>query len=164
MTNPAFRIGHGYDLHRFGSKRPLILGGVDIPHDRGLEAHSDGDCVTHALADSIFGALGLPDIGSWFPDHDPKIKGIDSLQILAKAVQECHSAGYQVNNVDVTIVAELPKIGPYATSMKKALAKTLKIEPSCIGIKATTNEGIGAIGQGEGIAVFAICLLTTIAS
>ena len=163
MTNLAFRIGHGYDVHRFGSKRPLILGGVGIPHDRGLVAHSDGDCVAHALADSIFGALGLPDIGSWFPDNDSKIAGIDSLQILAKAVQECHSAGYQVNNVDVTIVAESPKIGPHVSDMQKALGKTLEIEPSSIGIKATTNEGIGAIGQGEGIAVFAVCLLAVIA-
>jgi len=160
MTDPSFRIGHGYDIHRFGPRRPLILGGVEIPHDRGLEAHSDGDCLSHAIADSILGALGLPDIGHFFPNDDPQYKGLHSLKILEKALEQCSSSGYRLGNVDATIVAETPKIGPHLQSMKAVLGETLEIAPSRIGIKATTNEGIGGIGQGEGIAAFAVCLLT----
>ena len=159
MTDPSFRIGHGYDIHRFGPQRPLILGGVEIPHDRGLEAHSDGDCLSHAIADSILGALGLPDIGHFFPNDDPAYKGLHSLKILEKALEQCASSGYTLGNVDVTIVAEAPKIGPHLQSMKAVLGETLEIAPSRIGIKATTNEEIGSIGRGEGIAAFAVCLL-----
>ena len=159
MTSPPFRVGHGYDVHRFGAKRPLILGGVTIPHERGLEAHSDGDCLIHALSDAIFGALGLPDIGVFFPVVDPDLAGMDSREILSKAVEQCHSAGYTVGNVDATIVAEAPKIAPHVESMKVVLAKVLGIPSAQIGIKATTNERIGSIGRSEGIAAFAVCLL-----
>ncbi|MBG28683.1 MAG: 2-C-methyl-D-erythritol 2,4-cyclodiphosphate synthase [Opitutae bacterium] len=159
MKDLPFRIGHGYDIHRFGPKRPLILGGVEIPHNRGLEAHSDGDCLSHAIADAIFGALGLADIGHFFPNEDPSCKGLDSMKILEKALQECNSNGYSLGNIDATIVTESPKIGPHIQSMKAVLSKALDISPSLLGIKATTNEGIGGIGNGDGIAAFAVCLV-----
>jgi len=160
MKDLPFRIGHGYDIHRFGPKRPLILGGVEISHNRGLEAHSDGDCLSHAIADAIFGALGLADIGHFFPNEDPACKGLDSMKILEKALQECNSNGYSLVNIDATIVTESPKIGPHIQSMKAVLSKALEISPSLIGIKATTNEGIGGIGNGDGIAAFAVCLIS----
>ncbi len=159
MTASSFRIGHGYDIHRFGPKRPLILGGVEIPHDRGLEAHSDGDCLIHAMSDAMLGALGLPDIGTLFPDDDPELAGMDSREILSEVVEQCRSKGYAVGNVDTTIVAETPKIAPHVQSMKAALGNILGIPPTRIGIKATTNENIGGIGRGEGIAAFAVCVL-----
>jgi len=159
VTTPPFRIGQGYDVHRFGPKRPLILGGVEIPHDRGLEAHSDGDCLTHAISDAMFGAIGLPDIGTLFPNDDPALRGMDSREILSEAVGQCRSAGYALANVDTTIVAETPKIAPHVQSMKATLGEVLGIAPSRIGIKATTNEKIDGIGRGEGIAAFAVCLL-----
>lgn len=159
MNEQPFRIGHGYDLHRLVDGRKLILGGVDIPHEQGLLGHSDADCLTHALADAIFGALGLPDIGHFFPDDDPQNKGLDSMQILAKAIEECTTAGYSVGNVDLTILAQRPKMAPHMESIKDSLSKTLKIAPSQVGIKATTNEGVGPIGREEGIATFAVCLL-----
>jgi 2-C-methyl-D-erythritol 2,4-cyclodiphosphate synthase len=159
MNEQPFRIGHGYDLHRLVDGRKLILGGVDIPHEQGLLGHSDADCLTHALADAIFGALGLPDIGHFFPDDDPQNKGLDSMQILAKAIEECTTAGYSVGNVDLTILAQRPKMAPHMESIKDSLSKALKIAPSQVGIKATTNEGVGPIGREEGIATFAVCLL-----
>ena len=159
MNEQPFRIGHGYDLHRLVDGRKLILGGVDIPHEQGLLGHSDADCLTHALADAIFGALGLPDIGHFFPDDDPQNKGLDSMRILAKAIEECTTAGYSVGNVDLTILAQRPKMAPHMESIKDSLSKTLKIAPSQVGIKATTNEGVGPIGREEGIATFAVCLL-----
>ena len=164
MTALPFRIGFGYDVHQFGSKRPLILGGVHIPHDRGLQAHSDGDCLCHAIADAMLGACGLQDVGAFFPDDDPELKGINSLEILGDVLKECRSAGFAIGNLDTTIVAEMPKIGPHAQAMKAVLGETLGIAPSVIGIKATTNEGMGSIGRGEGIAAFAVCLLVRNAS
>ena len=159
MTALPIRIGHGYDIHRFGSKRPLILGGVEIPHDRGLEAHSDGDCLTHAISDALLGALGLEDIGVFFPNDDPALEGINSLKILRKVIEKCDAAGYVAGNVDSTIVAEEPQITPHVHLMKETLAKELRVSPSSIGIKATTNEQIGDLGRSEGIAAFAVCLL-----
>ncbi len=159
MSDLPFRIGHGYDLHRLTDGRKLILGGVEIPHEQGLLGHSDADCLTHALADAIFGALGLPDIGHHFPDDAPENKDMDSMRILDKAVEECASAGYSVGNADLTILAEGPKMAPYLDAIKNSLAKPMKISPSEIGLKATTNEGLGTIGRGEGIASFAVCLL-----
>ena len=159
MSELPFRIGHGYDLHRLTDGRKLILGGVEVPHEQGLLGHSDADCLTHALADAIFGALGLPDIGHYFPDDHPENEGLESVQILAKAVEECKSAGYSVGNVDLTILAQRPKMAPHIESIKNSLSKTLKIAPSQIGIKATTNEELGPIGREEAIASFAVCLL-----
>lgn len=156
------RVGLGYDIHRLVEGRKLILGGVEIPHTKGLDGHSDADCLTHALADAILGAMGLPDIGYYFPPGDPQCKDIDSQLILAKAVSEAKEKGYQVNNVDIMVIAEAPKIGPHLNKMKAILSKTLHIDPSAIGIKATTNEKIGDIGRGTGIATHAICSLVQI--
>jgi len=159
MNKIPFRIGHGYDFHRLTTGRKLILGGVEIPHEKGLLGHSDADCLTHALADAIFGALGLPDIGHYFPDDAPENKNLDSIRILDKAIEECLSAGYLVGNADLTVLAESPKIAPYMDAIKDSLAKPLMILSTEIGLKATTNEGTGVIGRGEGIASFAVCLL-----
>lgn len=159
MKPLPFRIGLGYDIHRFTKDRPLVLGGVNIPHDRGLDGHSDADCLTHALADAILGALGLPDIGHFFPNDDPVIKGIDSQMILARAVKEALQRGYTVGNVDIAIIAEEPKIAPYIEEMKAVLSTTLGIETGAIGLKATTNEKIGDLGKAAGIAAHATCLL-----
>ena len=154
-----FRIGQGYDVHRFAKGRKLILGGVEIPHERGLEGHSDADCLAHALADALLGALGLPDIGFYFPPDDPSLEGIDSMEILRKAKDECKAKGYIVGNVDATIIAETPKMSPHVPAMKKRLAETLGVAADQVGVKATTNEGIGGMGQSEGIATHAVCLL-----
>jgi len=153
------RIGTGYDIHRFALARRLVLGGVEIPHDKGLEGHSDADCLTHALADAILGALGLPDIGHFFPNDDPACKGIDSQEILRRAVRESHQRGYVVGNVDIALIAEEPKVAPYLNEMKKVLATSLRIATTEIGLKATTNEKIGDLGRCAGIAAHAVCLL-----
>ena len=154
-----FRIGQGYDVHRFAKGRKLILGGVEIPHERGLEGHSDADFLAHALADALLGALGLPDIGFYFPPDDPSLEAIDSMEILRKAKDECKAKGYIVGNVDATIIAETPKMSPHVPAMKKRLAETLGVAADQVGVKATTNEGIGSMGQSEGIATHAVCLL-----
>jgi 2-C-methyl-D-erythritol 2,4-cyclodiphosphate synthase len=164
MIDLPFRIGQGYDIHRLTEGRKLILGGVDISHPKGLLGHSDADCLTHALSDAILGALGLPDIGYYFPDNDSGNAGLDSLNILAKATEECRSAGYMVGNIDLTVLAERPKLAPHIEAIKNSLSKTLKISPSQIGIKATTNEGLGPVGREEGIATLAVCLLIRIKS
>ena len=159
MNAPPFRIGHGYDLHQLADGRKLILGGVEIPHERGLLGHSDADCLIHALADAMFGALGLPDVGHYFPDDSPENKDMDSVRILVKAIEESKSAGYLVGNVDLTILAQRPKMAPHIELIKNSLAQVLEVGPSQIGIKATTNEKLGPIGREEGIATFAVCLL-----
>ncbi|MBU63546.1 MAG: 2-C-methyl-D-erythritol 2,4-cyclodiphosphate synthase [Opitutae bacterium] len=157
--NHPFRIGQGYDVHRFAEGRKLILGGIEIPHALGLEGHSDADCLIHALADAILGAVGLPDIGFHFPPSEPALEGIDSMKILLKAKEQCETKGYLIGNVDATIIAEKPRISPYVEAMKERLSKILEVETNQVGIKATTNEGIGGIGNGEGIAAHAVCLL-----
>ncbi|WP_309399395.1 2-C-methyl-D-erythritol 2,4-cyclodiphosphate synthase [Cerasicoccus maritimus] len=154
-----FRIGLGYDIHRFAPGRRLVLGGVEIPHDKGLDGHSDADCLTHALADAVLGALGLADIGHFFPNDDPSCKDMDSQDILRRAVEEAHNRGYAVGNVDIALIAEEPKIAPYLTEMKAALAQSLRIEPTEVGLKATTNEKIGDLGRCAGIAAHAVCML-----
>ena len=159
MSKLPFRIGHGYDLHRLAKDRKLIIGGVEIPHDHGLIGHSDADCLTHALADAIFGALGLPDIGHYFPDDAPENKGMDSMLILQKALDECSSLGFSVGNADLTIVTQSPKMSSHVDAIKDSLARTLKILPDKIGLKATTNEKVGPVGREEAIACFAVCLL-----
>ena len=152
-------IGHGYDLHRFARGRKLILGGVEIPSEMGLLGHSDADCLIHALSDAILGALGLPDIGHYFPDSSPENKDLDSLIILKKAVTETGNQGFKLGNIDLTLVLEEPKIGPYTKQIKEKLSDCCGLEVERIGIKATTNEGLGAIGRKEGIAAFAVCTL-----
>jgi 2-C-methyl-D-erythritol 2,4-cyclodiphosphate synthase len=152
-------IGHGYDLHRFARGRKLILGGVEIPSEMGLLGHSDADCLIHALSDAILGALGLPDIGHYFPDSSPEHKDLDSLIILKKAVTETSNQGFKLGNIDLTLVLEEPKIGPYSKQIKEKLSECCGLKVERIGIKATTNEGLGAIGRKEGIAAFAVCTL-----
>lgn len=159
MTTLPFRVGIGYDIHRFRDGGRLVLGGVEIPHDRGLEGHSDADCLIHALADAILGAMGLPDIGHFFPVNDPSCKDMDSREILRRSVAEAKSRGYKVGNVDVTIIAEEPKISPHIAAMKACLGEDLRIGETEIGLKATTNEGLGDLGRRAGIATHAICML-----
>lgn len=154
-----FRIGFGYDIHRLVEGRRLILGGVQVPNNKGLMGHSDADCLTHAIADAILGAAGLADIGHLFPDTDPTYKDMDSQEILKKALTDIQVLGYNIVNIDATVVAEAPRLASYKEKMKERLAKSLQIEVSQIGIKATTNEGLGSIGAGEGIAAYAVCLL-----
>lgn len=153
------RIGIGYDIHRFAEGRRLVLGGVEIPHSRGLEGHSDADCLTHALADAVLGALGLPDIGHFFPNSDPSIAGINSQRILARAVGEAKTRGYRVGNADLAIIAEEPKLASHLGAMKSVLAASMEVGIDAVGIKATTNEGIGDLGRGAGIAAHAVVLL-----
>ena len=152
-------IGHGYDLHRLVHGRKLILGGVEIPSEMGLLGHSDADCLVHALSDAILGALGLPDIGHYFPDNSPENKDLDSLIILKKAVMESGKQGFKLGNIDLTLILEEPKIGPYSNQIKEKISESCDLKIERIGIKATTNEGLGAIGRKEGIAAFAVCTL-----
>ena len=154
-----FRIGHGYDVHRLVEGRKCIIGGVEIPSKLGLLGHSDADVLTHALADSILGALALPDIGFYFPPTDPNCEGIDSQEILKKAVADAARLGYKVGNVDCSIIAETPKILPHVAAMKKVLAKSLGVSPEDVGVKATTNEKMGWEGDKQGIGVHAVSLL-----
>jgi len=153
------RIGNGYDIHQLVSERPLILGGVQIPHHLGLLGHSDADVLTHAIMDAMLGALSLGDIGHYFPPTDPQWKGADSLKLLAQVNELIQSTGWQVGNLDSVIVAERPKIKPHISAMRQRLAETLQIDPERIGIKATTNEKLDAVGQEAGIAVYAVALL-----
>ena len=157
-----FRVGIGYDVHRLTTGRPLILGGIHIPFSQGLEGHSDADCLTHAISDSILGAAGLPDIGHFFPDTDPRNKGIDSREILKRACAEVAQLGFKVGNIDSVIIAEAPPMGPHLAAMKESLAATMKIPVAAIGIKATTHEKLGDLGKGLGIAVQAVCLLESV--
>lgn len=156
------RIGHGYDSHRFAEGRPLILGGVRIPSDRGLSGHSDADAVAHAITDAILGAAGLGDIGSHFSDKDAAWKDADSLDLLARAIHLLEGENYQVVNVDVTVVAEAPRVGPHAAAMRERLAEVLGISPRHVSVKGKSNEGMGWIGRQEGIAVFAVALIDRI--
>lgn len=156
---PPYRIGQGYDIHPLVPERKLILGGVHIESDVGLKGHSDGDALSHAIADAIFGALSLPDIGHFFPDTDPSLSGMDSQEILTKAMEEVHNRHYRVANIDATIVAEKPKLSTYIESIQEKLSTTLTVPVGQIGIKATTHEKLDSIGEGKAIAVHAICLL-----
>ena len=151
-----FRSGIGYDAHRFGEGRKLVLGGVEIPHSRGLEGHSDADVLTHAIADALLGAVGEHDIGHHFPNTDETIQGISSLEILRRVRQILAEKNCRVINVDATLIAEAPKIGPHLEAMRRELAAALELNVSRVGIKATTNEGMGALGRGEGMAAMAV--------
>ena len=156
------RVGIGYDSHRFAEGRPLILGGVPIPHAQGLAGHSDADAVAHAVTDAMLGAAALGDIGTHFPPSDPAYRDADSMALLRQASELLEGVGYQVVNVDVTIICEAPKIGPYAPAMCERIAATLGIGAKHVSIKAKTNEGMGWIGRGEGIAVMATALIATV--
>jgi 2-C-methyl-D-erythritol 2,4-cyclodiphosphate synthase len=150
------RSGIGYDVHRFGDGRKLILGGVEIPHTRGLEGHSDADVLSHAIADALLGAIGAGDIGQHFPNTDESIRGISSVQILRRVAKLLEQNRARTVNVDATIIAEAPKIVPHVAAMRRELANALHLPEMSVSIKATTNEGLGTIGRGEGIAAIAI--------
>jgi 2-C-methyl-D-erythritol 2,4-cyclodiphosphate synthase len=155
----SIRIGHGYDIHRLVPGRPLVLGGVKFDTDYGLDGHSDADCLTHAICDAILGAAALPDIGRQFPNTDPAFKDIDSQKLLQRVVAEVRKLGFDVVNIDATVIAEKPKIAPRLAEMKAALARSSGLMADEIGLKATTNEGIDDIGRGLAIAAHAVCLL-----
>lgn len=150
------RVGIGYDVHQFATNRPLILGGITIPHSHGLQGHSDADVLSHAIADAVLGALGLPDIGYYFPPTDPSIEGISSLEILQKCRALAEENDAEIVNIDSTLIAEAPKILPYRESMQSKIADALGLQPALIGIKATTNERMGFVGRGEGMAAMAV--------
>lgn len=153
------RIGHGYDAHTFIAGKPLVLGGVTIPHDKGLLAHSDGDAVIHALCDALLGAAALGDIGTFFPDTDPNYKNIDSRILLRKVVALIRSKGFAIGNADITILAQAPKLMPYIPEMRTLLAMDMGVSPTDVNVKATTTEGMGFVGRKEGIAVYAVVLI-----
>ncbi|WP_018609326.1 2-C-methyl-D-erythritol 2,4-cyclodiphosphate synthase [Uliginosibacterium gangwonense] len=154
-----FRIGQGLDVHRLVEGRKLILGGVEIPYDKGLLGHSDADALLHAITDALLGAAGLGDIGRLFPDTDERFKGADSRVLLREAYARVRAAGWEVVNVDATIIAQAPKIAPHAPAMVANLASDLALAPDCINIKGKTNERLGHLGRGEGIATQAVVLL-----
>ena len=153
------RVGLGIDVHRLVAGRPLILGGVEVPFERGLLGHSDADVLTHALCDALLGAAGLGDIGIHYPDTDKRFRGISSLRLLEDVVDKLRSAGWRVVNVDVTVIAERPTLSRYFGAMRANLALVLGIDETRVNLKATTSETMGAIGRGEGIAAWAVCLI-----
>src|SRR6188472_1236444 len=150
------RVGIGYDVHPFEEGRRLVLGGVEIPHSKGLKGHSDADVLCHAIADAVLGALGEPDIGYWFPPSDPGIEGISSLKILEKVAEIAAAKGAIIGNVDSTVIAEAPKVNPHREAMKEKIAAALGITPDRVGVKATTNERLGFVGREEGVAAMAV--------
>jgi len=153
------RVGIGYDSHRFAPGRKLILGGVEIPHAKGLAGHSDADAVAHALTDAILGAAGLGDIGRMFPDNDPRWQNANSIDLLNKAFLKVAEAGFEFVHADVTVIMEQPKLAPHLDAMKQRLAEALVSAPAHVSVKAKTNEGMGWVGRGEGVAVFAVATL-----
>lgn len=153
------RIGHGYDVHRLTEGRPLILGGVAVPYEKGLAGHSDADVLTHAVMDALLGAAGLPDIGNLFPDNDAAFLNISSIYLLQQVAKKLDEAGVQVVNIDATLIAQAPKIAPYRLEMRQNLAAALGIEVEQVGVKATTEEHLGFTGDGSGMAAHAVVLL-----
>lgn len=156
------RIGHGYDVHRLIEGRALILGGVQIPYEKGLDGHSDADVLLHAVSDALLGAAALGDIGQHFPDTDPAFKGADSLVLLGYVFEKITEKGYKVSNVDVTMIAQRPKLRPFIPQMEENISRVLKIAPDQINIKATTEEHLGFTGDGSGMSCHAVCLLEKI--
>jgi 2-C-methyl-D-erythritol 2,4-cyclodiphosphate synthase len=155
----SFRVGHGYDIHRTVAGRPLVLGGVRFESDFGLDGHSDADCVTHAICDAFLGAAGLPDIGNFFPDTDPTWKGVDSQILLRRVIQVLRQNGWKPVNLDATVIAERPRISGRIADMKTALSTSTGLPSNSVGIKATTNEGVGDLGRGLAIAAHAVALI-----
>jgi 2-C-methyl-D-erythritol 2,4-cyclodiphosphate synthase len=160
MNSPIIRIGNGYDVHPLVTGRKLILGGIDISHATGLDGHSDADVLLHALCDALLGAVGAGDIGAHFPDNDPQWKGISSLILLEQVTATCRDKGFEISNIDTIIVAQKPKLVPYLTDMKKNISQAMAIDIGQINIKATTTEKLGFVGKEEGIAAYAVALLT----
>jgi 2-C-methyl-D-erythritol 2,4-cyclodiphosphate synthase len=158
------RIGIGYDIHRLVEGRKLVLGGVEIPFEKGLLGHSDSDVLTHAICDALLGAAALGDIGTHFPDSDPRWAGASSLDFLARAVELIAGRGYRIANIDATVLAERPKLRPHVQAMRERLASVLRIDVDRVSVKAKTNEGLGSVGRGEAMAAQAVALLRTSAS
>ena len=156
---PEMRVGTGYDVHRLVAGRRLVLGGVEIPYDRGLEGHSDADALLHAIMDALLGAAGLDDIGHHFPTDDERFRHASSLKLLAEVRRMLAAEGWRPINVDSTVIAEQPKLAPFLSKMKKAVGETVGIVETAVGIKVTTNEKLGFLGRGEGIAAMAVALL-----
>lgn len=157
-----FRVGHGYDVHKLAEGRKLIIGGVEIPHSKGLLGHSDADVLAHAICDALLGAAALGDIGKHFPDNDDRYKGADSLILLEKVCELIRNKGYEISNVDSTILAQAPKLRPYIDEMRSKLAKAMQLDIDEVSVKATTEEKLGFTGREEGIAAHAVVLLMTI--
>lgn len=155
------RIGMGYDVHRLAEDRALIIGGVEIPYEKGLLGHSDADVLLHAVMDALLGAAAMGDIGKHFPDTDPEYKGISSLILLEKVGELLRENGFIIENIDATIIAQAPRMRPYIDSMRENIARVLEVDISCVNVKATTEEGLGFTGSGEGISSQAICMLTS---
>ena len=149
-------VGIGFDSHRLAAGRKLVIGGVEIPYDRGLEGHSDADVLAHAITDALLGAAALGDIGEHFPDTDERWRGADSMQLLSSVVQSVHAAGFELVNVDCTIVMEAPKLSPHRQAIRERLAQTLSLELARVNVKASTGEGMGFVGRGEGVAALAV--------
>ena len=156
------RIGHGYDVHRLVEDRKLILGGVEIPYEKGLLGHSDADVLLHAISDALLGAAALGDIGKLFPDNDPAFKDADSLVLLRKVNSHLGMAGYRIVNIDATVLAQAPKLAPHIDAMRKNISRVVGIATDCVSVKATTEEGLGFTGRKEGIAARAVCLIEKI--
>lgn len=159
MTQIPFRIGHGYDVHRLVEDRKLILGGVEIPYEKGLLGHSDADVLLHAVSDALLGALALGDIGKHFPDTDPAYAGADSLKLLKLVVEKVKAQGYAVGNIDATILCQQPKLAPYIGQMREKIAAACGVAPEQVSVKATTEEKLGFTGEGLGISAHCVCLL-----
>ena len=153
------RIGHGYDVHAFADDRKCIIGGVEIPYEKGLLGHSDADVLLHAISDSLLGAAALGDIGKHFPDTDPQYKGADSLVLLENVVNLINLKGYTVNNIDATVIAQAPKMAPYIQQMRQNIANALKVDVDFVNVKATTEEKLGFTGRKEGISAHCVCLI-----
>ncbi len=153
------RIGHGYDVHAFADNRKCVIGGVEIPYEKGLLGHSDADVLLHAVSDSLLGAAALGDIGKHFPDTDPEFKGADSMVLLKTVVELLNSKGYTVNNIDATVIAQAPKMAPHIDKMRSNIAVTLGVPVDCVNIKATTEEKMGFTGRKEGISAHCVCLI-----
>ena len=153
------RVGFGYDAHRLVDGRPLILGGVNIPYERGLQGHSDADVLLHAVCDALLGAAGLGDLGRHFPDTDPELKGVSSIALIRRVMEMIREAGFEVQNLDSTVVAQAPKLAPHIQTMIATIADATKVSPWQVSVKATTTEGMGFAGSGEGIAAYAVVAL-----
>ena len=153
------RVGHGYDVHRLVENRACIIGGIVIPYEKGLLGHSDADVLTHAIMDALLGAAALGDIGQWFPDSDPVYQGADSIQLLQEVCSKLRENGYDIHNIDATVLAQAPKMKPYILNMRERLSVACGISIDQINVKATTEEGLGFTGAGEGIAAHAVCLV-----
>ena len=153
------RIGHGYDVHKLVEGRKLIMGGVEIPYEKGLLGHSDADVLLHAISDALLGAAALGDIGKFFPDTDPAFKGADSMVLMAEVYRNIQAKGYKVVNVDATIIAQRPKMRGYIDTMRQNIATVLQCDIDCINVKATTEEGMGFTGEGMGISAHAVCII-----